>query len=154
MGYSVRIIKALYTTQLTEWGDFILRQIAIFFILVIMSIPRLILIHMDNSAYDKANNFISDEPILHPMEALDIVKEAYATNFTKICLQENAKNYFYKLNDKDYYLVYEDTDENSGYYLFHFYEFVLDDIEAGVGHTVTYSWYWVDPYTGDMWEYP
>lgn len=92
--------------------------------------------------------------ILEPMEALDIVKEAYATNFTKVSPEEKSKEYFYKLDYADYYLVYEDTDDTTGYYLFHLYEFVVDDIDTGVGHTVTYGWYWVNPYTGDIWQYP
>jgi hypothetical protein len=89
-----------------------------------------------------------------PMEALDLVKDAYASNFTKISLKENTEDYFYKLDIADYYLVYEDTDESSGQYLFHLYEFVLDDIDSGIGHTVTYGWYWVNPYSGDICEYP
>ena len=50
-------------------------------------------------------------------------------------------------------IVYEDTDDTTGYYLFHLYEFVVDDIDTG-RHTVTYGWYWVNPYTGDIWQYP
>lgn len=91
---------------------------------------------------------------LHPMEALDIVKEVYATNFTKISLEKNPYEYFYKLDNAEYYLVYEDTDDKTGNYLFHLYEFVQDDIDTGIGHTVTYGWYWMNPYTEDVWEYP
>lgn len=86
--------------------------------------------------------------ILTPMEALDLVKETYASNFTKADLQENSIDYFYKLESADYYLVYEGTDDITGYYLFHLYEFVVDDMDTGIGHTVTYGWYWVDPYSG------
>lgn len=94
------------------------------------------------------------DKLINPMEALDIVKEEYATNFNKISLQENRGDYFYKLDIADYYLVYEDTDDITGNYLFHLYEFVLDDIDTGIGHTVTYGWYWVNPNTGDIVEYP
>jgi hypothetical protein len=87
------------------------------------------------------------------MQALDLVKEAYATNFTKNSLKGNPEDYFYKLDIADYYLVYEDTEDSSGYYLFHLYEFVLDDIDTGIGHTVTYGWYWVNPSTGEIWVY-
>ena len=92
--------------------------------------------------------------ILHPMEVLDILKAAYADNFTKISLQENPGEYFYKLNYGEYYLVYEARDDDTGYYLFHLYEFVLDDVDSGIRHTVTYGWYWVNPYNGHIWEYP
>jgi hypothetical protein len=91
---------------------------------------------------------------LYPMDALDLVKEAYATNFTKVNLQDDTNYYFYKLDSADYYLVYEDTDDITGYYLIHLYEFVIDDTDTGIGHTVTYGWYWVNPYTGDIWVYP
>ena len=91
---------------------------------------------------------------LTPMEALDHVKEEYTTNFTKVSLQENQKDYFYMMNLPNYYLVYEGTDENTGEYLIHLYEFVVDEIDTGIGHTVTYCWYWVDPYTGEIQEYP
>lgn len=125
-----------------------MRQIAIILILVIMGSPRF-------TAYTK---YTPDEiniiKCLSSMEALDLVKEVYASNFTKINLQENPEDYFYKLDIADYYLVYEDTDEVTGNYLFHLYEFVLDDIESGIGHTVTYGWYWVNPSTGDICEYP
>ena len=83
---------------------------------------------------------------LYPMYALDLVKEAYATNFTKVNLQDDTNYYFYKLDSADYYLVYEDTDDITGYYLIHLYEFVIDDTDTGIGHTVTYGWYWVNPY--------
>lgn len=94
------------------------------------------------------------EKYLTPMEALDLVKEAYADNFTKIIREENPKDYFYQLDITGFYLVYEDTDETTGHYLFHLYEFVLDDIDSEIGHTVTYGWYWVDPNTGDIRKYP
>ena len=96
----------------------------------------------------------ADKLMINPMEALDLVKEEYATNFNKISLQENRGDYFYKLEIADYYLVYEDTDDITGNYLFHLYEFVLDDIDTGIGHTVTYGWYWVNPNTGVIVEYP
>lgn len=123
-----------------------MRQLTIIILLlVIMGIPGFTRLTTPDELYEKGK--------LSPMEALDLVKETYADNFTKINLRENSRDYYYKLDIADYYLVYEDTDESSGYYLFHLYEYVLDDIDNGIGHTVTYGWYWADPYTGDIWEY-
>lgn len=89
-----------------------------------------------------------------PMEALDIVKETYAANFTKNSLQENPEDYYYKLDTADFYLVYEDTDDITGNYLIHLYEFVIDDTDTGIGHTVTYGWYWVDQYSSEISVFP
>ncbi|CRZ34862.1 hypothetical protein DFR55_10647 [Herbinix hemicellulosilytica] len=91
--------------------------------------------------------------ILTPMEALDIVKEEYALNFTKVYLSEDMSDYYYKLDGKDYYLAYEETDEASGNYLIRLYEFVVDDPDLGLGHIVTYGFFWVDPTTADIFEY-
>lgn len=123
-----------------------MRRIAIIILLVIMGIPGFTRLTALNKAHV--------EKYLTPMEALDLVKEAYADNFTKIIREENPKDYFYQLDIADFYLVYEDTDETTGHYLFHLYEFVLDDIDSEIGHTVTYGWYWVDPNTGDIRKYP
>ncbi|NLJ95815.1 MAG: hypothetical protein GX321_01565 [Clostridiales bacterium] len=87
---------------------------------------------------------------LTPMEALDMVREEYATNFIKSSFKENEEEYYYKLALADYYLVYEGIEEISGCYLIHLYEFVLDDEETGIGHTVTYGWYRVNPFTGEI----
>ena len=110
-----------------------------------MGIPGLITFILDGFRLEKT---------LTPMEALDIVKESYAGNFIKINCQGQSGDYFYKLEEADYYLFFEDVDEVTGHYLFHLYEFVSDDTDSGIGHTVTYGWYWVDPYTGDILEYP
>ena len=75
-------------------------------------------------------------------------------NFQKISLQENLGDYYYKLDTADYYLVYEGREDVTGYYLFHLYEFVLDELDTGIGHTVTYGWYRVDPYSGKIEPYP
>ncbi len=83
-----------------------------------------------------------------PMEALDKVKQQYATNFDPVSIDMDEK-YYYKLKDADYYLVYEGIVEEH-YYLYHLYEFVLDEPDIGVGHTVTYGWYWVDQRTGEI----
>lgn len=96
------------------------------------------------------SNITAKKEILTPMEALDLVKETYATNFTKTSLQDNPEDYFYKLDQANYYLVYEEANESNGYYLIRLYEFVLDDPDTGLGHTVTYGYYWVDPYTGEI----
>lgn len=122
-----------------------MRPILVIILLVIMGTPGITCLITPDESYKN--------DILQPMEALDLVKETYACNFTKTSLQENSKEYFYKLDKADYYLVYEATDEGSGYYLYHLYEYVLDDIYNRTGHTVTYGWYWADPCTGDIWEY-
>jgi hypothetical protein len=48
--------------------------------------------------------------------------------------------------------VYEGMGENASEYLYHLYEYVLDEPEEGIGHTVTYGWYTVDKYTGEITE--
>jgi hypothetical protein len=83
---------------------------------------------------------------LTPMDALDMVREIYAANFEKV-LGEPEEEYYYKLPFADYYLVYEGAPEDEKY-LIHLYEFVLDDPDTGIGHTVTYGWYTVDKATG------
>ncbi len=85
---------------------------------------------------------------LSPMEALEVVKSNYASNFERIEISENE--YYYKLRIADYYLVYEGEGESEQQYLFHLYEFVLDESEEGIGHTVTYGWYHVDKVTGEI----
>lgn len=95
-------------------------------------------------------NITAKNYMLTPMEALDLVKEEYASNFTKYVLSENAGDYYYKLDQADYYLIYEETNEDNGLYLFRLYEFIADDPDTGIGHTVTYGFYWVDPYTGQI----
>jgi hypothetical protein len=85
-----------------------------------------------------------------PMEALDLVKETYATNFTKVSVEDGLGLYYYKLDKGEYYLVYEDTNDTTGNHLIHLYEFVIDDKDSQIGHTVTYGWYWVDQYSGDI----
>lgn len=91
--------------------------------------------------------------LLTPMEALDLVKEMYASNFTKTFLSEYSEDYYYKLDEADYYLVYEETDEFTGRYLFRLYEFVVDEPDTGTGHRVTYGFYWADPRSGEIEAY-
>lgn len=93
-----------------------------------------------------------------PMEALDLVKECYAANFDKVYVEliddfanDTVDEYYYKLPFADYYLVYEGVQEEN-YYLIHLYEFVLDEPDTGIGHTVTYGWYTVDKMTGAITE--
>ncbi len=109
-------------------------------------------------AQDRMKNELTEDNTginnpLTPMEALELVKEAYAANFKKISLQENPEDCYYKLDIADYYLFYEGTDDITGHYLFHLYEFVMDDEDTGIGHTVTYGWYWVNPLSGEIWVY-
>jgi hypothetical protein len=83
------------------------------------------------------------------MDALDLVKEVYADNFEKVD-QDTNEDYYYKLPFANYYLVYEGGAEEDPYYTIHLYEFVLDDPEYGLGHSVTYGWYQVDKMTGNV----
>lgn len=95
---------------------------------------------------------------LTAMEALDIVRNRYAANFEKVYPAPEAKDdlpgnnsnvkYYYKLPLAEYYLVFEGQGESGQDYLFHLYEFVLDEPDTGFGHTVTYGWYTVDRRTG------
>ena len=85
------------------------------------------------------------------MEALDLVKIQYAANFEKVYPEhENLtyEEYYYKLPIADYYLVYEGRGETEQNYLIHLYEFVLDEPDTGIGHTVTYGWYTVNRESG------
>jgi hypothetical protein len=88
---------------------------------------------------------------LSPMEALDLVKNDYASNFERIEISE--EEYYYKLDLADYYLVYEGKGASNQQYLFHLYEFVLGEPEEEIGHTVTYGWYHVDKVTGEITEF-
>ncbi len=83
------------------------------------------------------------------MEALDRVKERYASNFIKVSCDGESEAYYYKLEGADYYLVSEGL-EDDRYYLIHLYEFVVDEEESGIGHTYTYGWYAVDQKTGEI----
>lgn len=87
---------------------------------------------------------------LTEQEALDRVQARYATNFVKI-ISEDSNSYYYKLETQDYYLVSEGLEEER-YYLIHLYEFVLDEADTGIGHTVTYGWFAVDRWTGEIEE--
>lgn len=93
---------------------------------------------------------MEDEGIIDSMEALDMVKDRYAANFEKV--YEEAEEYYYKLPDYQYYLVMEDYDDTENYYLIHLYEFVIDELDTGIGHTVTYGWYKVYKDTGQILE--
>jgi hypothetical protein len=84
---------------------------------------------------------------LTPMEAIDLVKGLYAANFEKQA-GKNGDTFYYKLPQYEYYLTFEGEGEAKESYLFHLYEFVLDEPEEGIGHTVTYGWYQVDKVTG------
>ena len=84
------------------------------------------------------------------MEALDRVKELYATNFEKVYTKDTGEEYYYKLPLADYYLVYEGTGEAEKEYVIHLYEFVIDEQETGIGHTVTYGWYSVNKESGEI----
>ncbi len=86
-----------------------------------------------------------------PMEALDIVKERYATNYEKVDQYPNEE-YYYKLASADYYLVYEGEVGEENNYLIHLYEFVISDYDTGLGHTVTYGWYTIDRKSGEIIE--
>lgn len=91
------------------------------------------------------------EPVLKPMEALDLVKERYAANFDKVYEKAEDK-YYYKLAFAEYYLEYEGEVGTDKDYLVHLYEFVVDEPETGMGHTVTYGWFTVDSLSGAILE--
>ncbi len=102
---------------------------------------------IDNLMGQEIEQEIDQEEWLTPMEALDKVKERYAANFIKS--SSNTKDdYYYKLPFADYYLVYEGKGATEKDYLFHLYEFVEDEPDTGIGHTVTYGWYTVNNQTG------
>lgn len=84
------------------------------------------------------------EECISSMEALDLVKEHYAANFDKVYLENSDNQYIYKLRVADYYLEYAGEVGVEKDYLIHLYEFVVDEPETGLGHTVTYGWYIVD----------
>lgn len=99
-------------------------------------------------------NLKYDQETIAPMDALDMVKECYAANFEKVegeyeDSSVDVSEYYYKLPIADYYLVYEGVQEDNDY-LIHLYEFVLDEPDTGIGHTVTYGWYTVDKFTGEV----
>jgi hypothetical protein len=82
------------------------------------------------------------------MEALDLVKNRYASTFVKSDIGQADGNYYYRLPEAELYLVYEGMDRTGKQYLFHLYEFIIDDAHAGVGHSYTYGWYAVEIGTG------
>lgn len=77
-----------------------------------------------------------------------MVKESYANNFDKVYENNTEDFYYYKSAIADYYLVYEGEVDLKGDYLIHLYEFVLDEPDTGIGHTVTYGWYQVNRENG------
>ncbi len=86
-----------------------------------------------------------------PMEALDIVKEKYAANFIRQT-RGQEEDYYYKLPDAEYYLVYEGQGATEDEYIIHLYEFVTEDQVENIGHTVTYGWYRFNRNTGEVTE--
>lgn len=146
-----------------------MKSIAVWFTLLLYFIPRLynvditlkpVITHNRIHNLDKYldafyfTNEVDDVPKTakdiptSPMELLDKVKSIYADNFEKVYYGQTGEEYYYKLPVGDYYLVYEGLEEDQIHYLYHLYEFVLDDLEEGIGHTVTYGWYRVNSYTG------
>ena len=92
---------------------------------------------------------IVQEQMVTSMQALDLVKERYADNFEKVD-SYTSEEYYYKLPLADYYLVYEGKGAIEKEYLIHLYEFVLDEPDTGIGHTVTYGWYTIDKTSGEI----
>jgi hypothetical protein len=84
------------------------------------------------------------------MVALDLVKECYAMDFDKVIPEDGSEEYYYKLPLADYYLTYDGLETGGKNHIIHLYEFVLDDPQAGIGHTVTYGWYAVDVLSGKI----
>jgi hypothetical protein len=116
---------------------------------LILNLCIILAITIANSKYNSVSNYIradvKSECSLTPMEALDLIKGCYAANFERIYEKTSDLNYYYyKLASADYYLVYEGETGKERDYLIHLYEFVIDNTDTGVGHTVTYGWYTVD----------
>ncbi len=88
----------------------------------------------------------SSKKTITAMEALDLVQLEYAANFEKVMI-EDTKEYYYKLPIASYYLEYVGQGETEMDYLFRLYEFVVDEEDTGIGHTVTYGWYSVNKET-------
>ncbi len=92
------------------------------------------------------------EQTITPMEALDKVKKYYAANFDKIEMEDSEDEYYYKATNTDLYLAYEGEVGEEKNYLIHLYEFVIDELETGFGHTYTYGWFTVNRITGEIME--
>ena len=84
-----------------------------------------------------------------PMEALDLVQKKYAANFLRINITD-GEEYYYKLPHGAYYLVYEGVGETDQEFIIHLYEFVSDEPETETGHFVTYGWYKVNGFDGNI----
>ncbi len=124
---------------------------------LILNLLIILMIAIPNHKLDSVSDFIrtdvTSELSLTPMKALDLAKVCYAANFDKVYEKNSDKNYYYyKLATADYYLVYEGETGKEKDYLIHLYEFVIDDTDTGVGHTVTYGWYIVDRKSGFITE--
>lgn len=123
------------------------------FLLILIIILR-ISVSKEDYIHSLTENLIF--PIVHerqlqtlsPMEALDRVKERYASNFDKVQVDPKGTDYYYKLKTAELYLAYEGEVEESHDYILHLYEFVVDDEASGIGHIVTYGWYTVDRRSG------
>lgn len=89
---------------------------------------------------------------LTSMEALDLIKEVYAKDFERIYYEDQPKMYFYKLATGNYYLTYNSFVEDEGMHIIQLYEYVVDDVETGLGHAVTYGWYGVHQRSGEVTE--
>ena len=106
----------------------------------------------DNLTQETTQQIIQKQTIeLTAMEALDMVKNHYTVNFEKV-VRKDTNDYYYKLAEADYYLVYEGYYQEGSYYLIHLYEFIMDFPKNNIGHTVTYGWFIVDKETGEMTE--
>ncbi len=95
---------------------------------------------------------LKNEKTITPMEALDMIKKNYAVDFVKIYRENSREEYYYKSTIADYYLVYEGEVGVLKNYLIHLYEFVIDEEDMGVGHTVTYGWYTINKENGEIIE--
>ncbi|MDD3174360.1 MAG: hypothetical protein PHF63_12015, partial [Herbinix sp.] len=130
-----------------------MRQLLLYFFIIFgINVPGIDLT-IDTSGFNLPDYiYHKNEQYITPMEALDLVKEHYADNFDKIYEKNSTDKYIYKLTFADYYLVYEGEVGTEKDYLIHLYEFVVDEPETGIGHTVTYGWYTVDKESGEITE--
>jgi len=104
--------------------------------------------HVDATT-GEITSFPIDGPKLTAREALDIVYKP-APGEEPLISEFSGNPYYIISSGGNYFLRVDNYNEKGNYYLLQEYEFVLDDPDAGMGHTVTYNWYKVDASTGEV----
>jgi len=100
-----------------------------------------------------SHNIITTKNKIYTYYSLSNSTEKFDDNIT----QEDALHSIYKLVgplQTGYYINYNhlETLNDKKYYVFQYYEVVLDNTETGEGHTVTYDWFYVDKRTGEIYR--